>query len=54
MQKFCEKNFKGAKIIEIDGGVKELLDKLINNEVDGILDYTAALSFSLKEYSLEK
>ena len=50
---FVEKNFKGAKIIEIDGGVKELLDKLINNEVDGILDYTAALSFSLKEYGLE-
>lgn len=50
---FVEKNFKGAKVIEVDGGVKELLEKLINNEVDGILDYTAALNFSLKEYGLE-
>lgn len=50
---FVEKNFKGAKIIEVEGGVKELLDKLINSEVDAVLDYTTALNFSLKEYGLE-
>ncbi len=53
VKEFIEQRVKNAKIIEIEGGIKELLNTLKNGQVDAIADYTAALNFGIKENNLE-
>lgn len=53
VKEFIEQRIKNAKIVEIEGGIKELLNTLTNGEVDAIADYTAALNFGIKENRLE-
>ena len=50
---FIQQRVKDIQIIEIEGGIKELLNTLKNDEVDAIADYSAALNFGIKENGFE-
>ena len=50
---FIQNKIKDVKIVEIEGGGNELLNSLNNAEVDAIADYTASLTFAIKENGFE-
>lgn len=50
---FIQQRVKDIQIIEIEGGIKELLNTLKNDEVDAIADYGAALNFGIKRMVLK-